>query len=92
MWFSAVAAYLSHGTTDCAFGDAFLLATVNKSGYLSYCILPVVSNRSPLTSLINKGFPPIERFTAVSEIFKPDHLAPATISWSNQYDHIFPSF
>ncbi len=52
VWSSAVA-YLLQGSTCCVFRDGILHTLVVMSGYLSYCCLSIISNRSnhsPLTS------------------------------------------
>ncbi len=59
MWSSAAGAHLLQGSMCCVFRDGILHNLIVTSGYLSYCCLSIISNRSnhsPLTSDINKAF------------------------------------
>ena len=46
MWSSAAVAHLLQGPTCCVFRDALLHTLVETSGYLSYCCLHIILNRS----------------------------------------------
>ncbi len=59
MWSSAAVDHLLQGSMCCAFRDGILHILAVTSGYLSYCSLSIISNKSahsPLTSDINKAF------------------------------------
>ncbi len=59
LWSSAAVAHLLQGSTCCEFRDGILHTLVVTSGYLSYCCISIISNKSahsPLISDINRVF------------------------------------
>ncbi len=59
VWSSAAVAHLLQGSTCCTFRDGILHTLVVTSGYLKYCSLSIISNKSahsPLTSRHQQPF------------------------------------